>query len=54
MPTARVLGLADGCLRVPAAMPFMEGQNACCANVPGSTLVWLVADLAQHVILLPL
>ena len=30
----------------------MEGHNTWCANVPGSTLVFPVADLAQHVILL--
>jgi hypothetical protein len=33
-------------------MPHMEGHNTWCANVPGSTVVFPVADLAQHVILL--
>lgn len=49
---ARIVKLADGRLKLPAEMPFMEGHNAWCANVPGSTLVWPVADVAQHVILL--
>lgn len=49
---ARIVKLADGRLNIPAAMPFMEGHNTWCANVPGSTLVWPVADVAQHVILL--
>ncbi len=48
---ARIVKLADGRLNVPAAMPHMEGHNTWCANVPGSTLVWPVADVAQHVIL---
>jgi hypothetical protein len=49
---ARIVKLADGRLNIPAAMPYMEGHNTWCANVPGSTLVWPVADVAQHVILL--
>lgn len=49
---ARIVKLADGRLNIPAAMPFMEGHNTWCANVPGSTLIWPVADVAQHVILL--
>jgi hypothetical protein len=51
---ARIVKLADGRLNIPAAMPYMEGHNTWCANVPGSTLVWPVADVAQHVILLML
>ncbi|MCU0563461.1 MAG: hypothetical protein MUE48_05895 [Desulfobacterales bacterium] len=50
----RIVKLADGRMRIPAAMPYMEGHNTWCANVPGSTLVWPVADVAQHVILLML
>lgn len=49
---ARIVKLADGRINIPAAMPHMEGHNTWCANVPGSTLVFPVADLAQHVILM--
>lgn len=49
---ARAVKLADGRLHIPAEMPHMEGHNTWCANVPGSTLIFPVADLAQHVILL--
>ncbi|WP_232520801.1 hypothetical protein [Rhodobacter sp. CZR27] len=49
---ARIVKLADGRMNIPAAMPCMEGHNTWCANVAGSTLIWPVADLAQHVILL--
>jgi hypothetical protein len=51
---ARVVKLADGRLNIPAAMPHMEGHNTWVANVPGSTLVWPIADVAQHVLLLSL
>ena len=49
---ARIVKLADGRLNIPAAMPHMEGHNTWCANVPGSTLVIPVADVAQHTLLL--
>jgi hypothetical protein len=49
---SRIVKLADGRMNIPAAMPYMEGHNTWCANVPGSTLIWPVADVAQHVILL--
>ncbi|MDP3339237.1 hypothetical protein [Frigidibacter sp.] len=49
---SRIVKLADGRLNIPAEMPHMEGHNTWCANVPGSTLVFPVADVAQHVILL--
>jgi hypothetical protein len=49
---ARIVKLVDGRLHVPAAIPHMEGHNTWSANVPGSTLVFPVADVAQHVILL--
>jgi hypothetical protein len=49
---ARIVKLADGRLTIPATMPHMEGHNTWSANVPGSTLVMPVADVAQHVILL--
>jgi hypothetical protein len=38
----RIVKLADGRLNIPAAMPYMEGHNTWCANVPGSTLIWPV------------
>ena len=49
---ARVVKLADGRLNIPAEVPHMEGHNTWCANVPGSTLVIPVSDLAQHMVLL--
>lgn len=49
---SRIVKLADGRLKIPAEMPHMEGHNIWSANVPGSTLIMPVADLAQHVILL--
>jgi hypothetical protein len=49
---SRIVKLADGRLNIPAETPHMEGHNTWCANVAGSTLVFPVADLAQHVILL--
>jgi hypothetical protein len=48
----RIVKLAEGRLYVPREMPHMEGHNTWCANVPGSTLIFPVADVAQHVILL--
>jgi hypothetical protein len=48
----RIVKLADGRLNIPAAVPHMEGHNTWCANVPGSTLVFPIADIAQHVILI--
>jgi hypothetical protein len=52
MHRARIVKLAEGRLHIPAAMPHMEGHNTWSANVPGSTLIWPVADVAQHVLLL--
>ncbi len=40
--------LADGRLHLPQTA--MDGHNTWCANVPGSTLLIPVADLAQHLI----
>lgn len=48
---ARIVKLADGRLNTPATPQHMEIHNEWCANVPGSTLVIPVADLAQHHIL---
>ncbi len=48
---SRIRKLADGRLRIPAQPQHMEMHNEWCANVPGSTLIIPVADLAQHVLL---
>jgi len=48
---ARIVKIADGRLNTPRAPEHMETHNEWCANVPGSTLVIPVADLAQHMIL---
>ncbi|WP_286829833.1 MULTISPECIES: hypothetical protein [Kordiimonas] len=47
----RIVKLADGRLNIPAAPEHMEMHNEWCANVPGSTFIIPVADLAQHHIL---
>lgn len=47
----RIVKLADGRLHTPAQPQHMEMHNEWCANVPGSTLIIPVADLAQHMIL---
>jgi hypothetical protein len=48
---ARIVKLGEGRLHIPAAPQHMEMHNEWCANVPGSTLIVPVADLAQHMIL---
>ena len=48
---ARIVKLADGRLNIPAKPEHMEMHNEWCANVPGSTLIIPVADLAQHIVL---
>jgi len=48
---SRIVKLADGRLKTPASPEHMEMHNEWCANVPGSTLIIPVADLAQHMIL---
>jgi len=47
----RIVKLADGRLTTPARPEHMEMHNEWCGNVPGSTFIIPVADLAQHVIL---
>jgi len=47
----RIVKLSDGRLNIPASSDHMEMHNEWCANVPGSTLIIPVADLAQHHIL---
>ncbi len=44
----RIRKLADCRLNIPPREPFMEGHNTWCVNRPGSTLLFPVADLAQH------
>lgn len=48
---SHVVKLADGRLNIPASPAHMETHNEWCANVPGSTLIFPVADLAQHSLL---
>lgn len=48
---SRIVKLSDGRLNTPRVPQHMEMHNEWCANVPGSTLVIPVADLAQHMIL---
>lgn len=48
---SRIIKLSDGRLKTPASPLHMEMHNEWCANVPGSTLIIPVADLAQHMIL---
>jgi len=48
---SRIVKLGEGRLNTPATPQHMEMHNEWCANVPGSTLIIPVADLAQHLIL---
>ncbi|MBV1927741.1 MAG: hypothetical protein KUG62_11320 [Rhodobacteraceae bacterium] len=48
---SRIVKLSDGRMNIPAVAQHMEMHNEWCANVPGSTLIIPVADLAQHMIL---
>lgn len=48
---SRVVKLSDHRLNTPATPQHMEMHNEWCANVPGSTLLIPVADLAQHQLL---
>lgn len=45
---SRVQKIAEGRLNIPPEEPFMEGHNTWCVNRPGSTVIFPVADLAQH------
>jgi len=46
----RIVKLQDQRLNIPPQEPFMDGHNTWCVNVPGSTLIIPVADLAQHML----
>ncbi|PRY22209.1 hypothetical protein CLV78_107133 [Aliiruegeria haliotis] len=48
---ARIVKLGEGRMNTPRVPQHMEMHNEWCANVPGSTLIIPVADLAQHMIL---
>lgn len=48
---SRILTLSNERLSIPRTPQHMEPHNDWCANVPGSTLIIPVADLAQHLIL---
>lgn len=48
----RIKKLSDGRLNIPYEEPYMEGHNTWCVNQPGSTLMFPVADIAQHMILI--
>jgi len=48
---SRIVKLSDGRLKTPALPQHMEMHNEWCANVPGSTLIIPVSDLAQHFLL---
>ena len=47
----RIVKIADGRLKTPAQPQHMEMHNEWCGNVPGSTLIIPVADVAQHILL---
>ena len=51
MHRKRIRKLASGRLRTPATAEHMELHNTWCANIPGSTLIIPVVDLAAHHIL---
>jgi hypothetical protein len=46
----RIVKISDNRLNIPAKEPFMDGHNTWCVNVPGSTLIIPVADIAQHML----
>lgn len=48
---SRIVKLSDQRLDIPRQAAHMEMHNTWCANVPGSTLVIPVVDVAQHMIL---
>jgi hypothetical protein len=48
---SRIVKLSDQRLNLPRQAAHMEMHNTWCANVPGSTLIVPVADVAQHMIL---
>lgn len=44
----RIRKLSDTRLNIPYEEPYMEGHNTWVANRPGTTLIFPIADLAQH------
>lgn len=49
--SSRIVKIADGRLNIPTQPQHMEMHNEWCANVPGSTMIFPVADLAQQIVL---
>ncbi|HSD56966.1 MAG TPA: hypothetical protein VLB04_02200 [Methanotrichaceae archaeon] len=47
---ARIRKLADGRLKIPSEVPYVEPHNTWVVNQPGTTLIIPVGDLAQHVL----
>ena len=47
----RVRKIADGRLKLPPAVPYVEPHNTWVVNHPGTLLVTPIGDLAQHVLL---
>lgn len=47
---ARIRRLADGRLRIPREAPWLEPHNHYDVNLPGTTLIIPVADLAEHLL----
>jgi len=47
----RVVLLSDQRLAIPREAEHTEMHNTWCSNVPGSTLIMPVADVAQHMVL---
>ncbi|NTV45228.1 MAG: hypothetical protein HGB11_01590, partial [Chlorobiales bacterium] len=45
---SRVRKLSNGRLNLPAKEPYLEGHNTWCVNRLGSTLIFPIADVAQH------
>ena len=45
---SRIVKLDDKRINLPAEEPYLEPHNTWCVNVPGSTLIIPVADVAQH------
>lgn len=47
---ARIRKIADGRLKIPPEVPYVEPHNTWAVNHPGTTLIIPVGDLAQHVL----
>jgi len=47
---ARIKKVADGRLKLPPKVPYVEPHNTWAVNHPGTTLIIPVGDLAQHIL----